>query len=430
MKIALFVALFTAFYVKSISQPSPAAGRLKITIESAKCINKSWDGFVEFDGHGNEISIGYGYRIYNPANPDASRSGAGGTVIFGSNVNGMTRAGTQTPDLGGINNGDVIPIGHVLMDEHINANDYILIAPAVWEWDGPEKNTINSFNAQLAMDLNWAIRQPFPFASTTVSTVDPFGDRVIKIFDKYQYGQALKYHNIFKNIFCPGNTQGNRVIGIRSGTFNNECLVTYPPTLLALDTRTLHGQHSNNSLVNSPYKNQRTSPVRGVNITFTENTYAVETSNGSYSVFFTIEFIPDPLVASSDASGLTGTPTRTALPVKKQIPSRNINITNTALNIPGTWSGTYGYGESNTPNPYSIKFHGDGTMQVVDNVGVVQARGTYVFTASNRNISGTYTYLVGDIFHFNGTLSDNVMNAQWWKGADRSYGGKMVLYKK
>lgn len=429
MKIALILALFSACYLNSMSQ-SPMAGRVKITIESATCINKSWDGFVEFDGHGNEMSVAFSYRIYNPANPDNARSGAGSTGVFGSSVNGMTRAGTQTPDLGGINNGDVITINKVLMDEHVNADDYILIAPTVWEWDAPEKNTFNSFNSQLETDLNWAIRQPFPFATTTVSTSNPFADRVIKIFDKYRYGQAIKYHSIFKNIFCPGNTQGNRVIGIRSGTFNNECLVTYPPTLLALDTRTLIGQYSNNSLINSPYKNQRTSLVRGVNITFTESTYAIETSNGSYSVFFTIEFIPDPVPASS-GTGLTGTPTRAeTAPVKKQFQPKNISIVNTALYIPGTWSGTYGYGESNTPNFYSMTFNGDGTMQVIDNLGVVQARGTYVFTAASRNITATYTYLVGDVFDFNGTMTDNVINGQWWRQNDKSHGGKMVLYKK
>ena len=51
----------------------------------------------------------------------------------------MTRAGTETPDHGGITNGNVVPVYKTLMNEHINANDYIIIAPTVWERDAPEK---------------------------------------------------------------------------------------------------------------------------------------------------------------------------------------------------------------------------------------------------------------------------------------------------
>src|SRR4051812_4807558 len=85
---------------------SLTAGRLKISIDKLTCVEKCWDGVVEFDGHGNEISVTYAYRIYNAANPNAARPGTDGTVIYGSNINGMTRAGTQTPDLGGIKEGD------------------------------------------------------------------------------------------------------------------------------------------------------------------------------------------------------------------------------------------------------------------------------------------------------------------------------------
>ncbi|MCY7292887.1 MAG: hypothetical protein LH615_11975, partial [Ferruginibacter sp.] len=84
------------------------AGRLKVSIETIKCINRSWDGLIEFDGHGNEVSAYLSYRIYTPTNLGAARKGVGGTPIFGSAINGMTRAGTQTPDLGGIKNGDII----------------------------------------------------------------------------------------------------------------------------------------------------------------------------------------------------------------------------------------------------------------------------------------------------------------------------------
>lgn len=432
MKPFLVIILFTSFYLKSLSQPSPAAGRLKITIESARCINKSWDGLVEFDGHGNEISVAYSYRIYNPANPGGARSGADGTVIYGSNVNGMTRAGTQTPDLGGINNGDIVPIGKTLMDEHINADDYIIIAPTVWEWDGPEKNTINSFNSQLETDLNWVINQPFPFANTPASYSNPFGGRVIKIFDKYSYGQALKYHNILKNIFCPGNTQGNRVIGVWSGTFNNECLVTYPPTLLLLDTRILNGLYINNrSSTNTgtshAEKESKTYFIDGVNITFTENTYAIQTSNGSYSVFFRIEFTPD--ASATSTNGLISTPAKNISTIKKDMPLRNININNTLLPVVGNWSGTQTTDSGLFPQAISFQLSSAGEFIMADQSGVVGAKGNYTF--SNNNFSGSYKqFSDGSTYSFIGTYDPNTQNITCSLGSATTGQGKWIVKKK
>src|SRR5436190_15447961 len=308
-----FSFLFALLSINALSQPLPRAGQLKITIESFKCINKSWDGFVEFDGHGNEVSVNFSYRIYSPSNPGAARKNSGGSVIFGSNVNGMTRAGTQTPDLGGINNGDVVNVSTLVMDEHVNADEFIIIAPTVWEWDGPEKNTLNKFNSQLEMDLDFAVNQPFPFASTQIDYRDPFRDRVVKIFDKYSgYGQAIKYHNVFKDFFCPGNAQGNRVMGIRSGTFGSECLVVYPPTLVLLDTKTLNAQYTNNlgGVAGDSHAARETRgwpPIYGINVHYIENSYGVQTSNGSYDVFLKIEFTPDYL-SNPPASNTTAPP--------------------------------------------------------------------------------------------------------------------------
>ncbi|MBL7709463.1 MAG: hypothetical protein JNJ86_10350, partial [Chitinophagaceae bacterium] len=150
-----FSVAIIALSVKTIAQLPNLPGRLKVTIEKVTCVEKSWDELVEFDGHGNEISATYAYRIYSPSNPNAARKGADGTVIYGSSVNGMTRAGTQTPNLGGITNGDIISMNKLILDEHINTDEYVVIAPNVWEWDGPEKTTINSFNSQLNDDLFW-----------------------------------------------------------------------------------------------------------------------------------------------------------------------------------------------------------------------------------------------------------------------------------
>ncbi len=418
-----FSFLFALVSINVLGQPLPKAGRLKITIESFKCINKSWDGFVEFDGHGNEVSVNFSYRIYSPSNPGAARKNSGGSVIFGSNVNGMTRAGTQTPDLGGINNGDVVNISTLVMDEHVNADEFIIIAPTVWEWDGPEKNTLNKFNAQLEMDLDFAVSQPFPFASTPIDYRDPFRDRVVKIFDKYSYGQAIKYHNVFKDFFCPGNAQGNRVMGIRSGTFGSECLVVYPPTLVLLDTKTLNAQHTNNlgGVAGDSHAAKETRgwpQIPGINVHYIENSYGVQTSNGSYDVFLKIEFTPDsePVTLNSP---VRKTPKQ---PFVDQSENKNMSA------VAGKWSGTYGNGENFNTDFYSFQLNADGNMQVLDKGGAMLAKGTYTF--SNNVISGKYTYNDGSAFSFTGAVAKNTMSGTWEGARKGGSGGKWEMTKK
>lgn len=443
MKKSLFFLMAKALFINCFSQ-STAPGQLKITIESIKCNIKSWDGFVEFDGHGNEVSATYSYRIYNPSNPAAARSGMDETVIFGSNVNGMTRAGTQTPDLGGINNGDVIPVGKQIMNEHINADDYIIIAPTLWEMDGPKTTTFNSFNAQLENDLNWVTNQPFPFATTPVNYENPYGSRVTKIYDKYSYGQATKYHNIFKNFLCPGVGQGNKPVDVRSGIFNNECMVIYPPTLLALDTRVLMAVYNHNRSVSSSTHRERGSIISGfTEIKFIENTYAVATSNGSYSLTLRIEFTPDQQTISPPppAPIAPAAPKYTKQPVVNTFPNQPPNTikgngqqatasANTIkVNIAGNWTGTFGDGESNSPNYYSFRLNADGTMQVVAANGNVIANGNYTYT--NNQLTGTYTYNGSGTFSFSAAMESNAtLNGTWGSGANVRGGGRWIMSRK
>ena len=425
MKKYTFFFFFLQFSINCFSQ---TAEQLKMTIESFKCINKSWDGFVEFDGHGNEVSVAYSYRIYNPSNTGAARRGADGTVIYGSNINGMTRAGTETPDLGGITNGDVVPVYKTLMNEHINADDYIIIAPSVWEWDGPEKNTINNFNAQLENDLNWVITQPYPFLNSPVNYSDPFNGRVIKIFDKYSYGPALKYQQVFKNCFCPLNAQGNKVIGISAGTFNNQCTIAYPPTLLVLDTKVLYGLYINNYTATHPNpgtsnaaKESRTNFIDGVTIPFKEDSYAIETSNGSYSVFLRVEFTPD-----IQAPPPPSAPKYNKEPIINKYPIQPVNPIN--VNIIGKWAGTYGNTKNNNTSFYSFQLQANGSMQLInENAGII-ANGTYSYI--NNVISGNYKYASGLEFSITGTMQNNKLSGTWGSNKNVSSGGKWVVNKK
>jgi hypothetical protein len=403
-KISAFILAATIF-VNCYGQSSlEVPGQLKVSIENVKCNYKSWDGVVEFDGHGNEVSVTYSYRIYARTNPAAVKKGADGTVIFGSNVNGMTRAGTQTPDLGGIKEGDKVNIFKPVFDEHINAGDYIVIAPTVWEWDGPEKKTINSFNAVLETDLDWIINQPYPFPDATINITRPFDGRAFRVFDKYRYGPALKYQSIFSPIICNGNIQGNRVIGLRAGGSGPACQIAYPPTLLVLDTRVLGALYLNNqnSLRNAQQGLSAPSFISGKEILFEENTYNIQSSNGNYTVFLKIEFTPDVLpvaVPSANSNGLIGTPTKNIGIIKKDFPSKNINISNTNLAVAGSWAGTQTNDYGMYPQNIAFELTANGEYLVKDINGVVAARGTYTF--SNNLLSGSYKQLSsGEAFSF------------------------------
>ena len=49
MKLIITTIFCIIISAKNFGQPTPTAGRLKISIENIKCINKSWDGVIEFD---------------------------------------------------------------------------------------------------------------------------------------------------------------------------------------------------------------------------------------------------------------------------------------------------------------------------------------------------------------------------------------------
>lgn len=312
----LFVAL--SFSVLCFSQ-YPAPGQLKITIESFKCINPSWDGFIEFDGHGNEVFIDFGFKIYNPSNLSTSKAGAGTTKIFGSNVNGQTQVGTASP-IGGIAKGDEVKVNIVALDEHVDLDDIIIFSPSVWEWDNPNNIILNLFNSQLAVDLNWLTTQPYPFANTSIIGEDFFSKRFIKTGDKYpNYWPILKYNNILKPLF---NVQDNRPVGAQAGPVNGEQFALYNPALLLLDAKVLSAFYNHNKSVIEGHHPERGQIVSGITeMIFTENTYAIETSNGSYSLKLKIAFTPD--VAAS--SPLISNPTRITNTIKKDMPIKNKN---------------------------------------------------------------------------------------------------------
>ena len=136
-----------------------------------------------------------------------------------------------------------------------------------------------------------------------------------------------------------------------------------------------------------------------VEMGFTENTYAIVTSNGSYSLKLKIEFTPD----ATSTSPLTGTPTRPITTIKKDMPVKNMNINNSFLPVIGNWSGTQTNDYGVYPQNIAFQLTANGEYLIKDMNGVVAAKGAYTF--SNNALSGSYKQLSsGETFSFTATF--------------------------
>ena len=419
----LFIFLITLFASINLQAQSASPGQLKITLLSAKCINKSWDGVVEFDGHGNEISVASSFIIYDANNPAVYKMGSNETVIYGSAINGMTRAGTQTPDLGGITNGDEIQINKVMLNEHINANDNILFSPVLWEWDGPEKNTINNLNAQLVKDLIFSSNQLFPFRTDDYKDVT-YQKRIFDIGRYPNYGERTKYSSIFQKVICPLNGQGNRVIGIY---YLDGCKAFYVPLTLVLDAKLLSQTTTyNNNLRKSTFHDRPAQTPTTVMFSFKEETYQLQSSNGNYTATFDIEFTPDVPNTTKTAE----LPARKTL-VKENIPIKGATALGNATMIVGKWAGTQTNSDGLYPQSLSFELTSAGEFIMRNaQTGAIVAKGNYTF--SQGSISGNYMLLASnEQFSFTGTLDANTqqLNCSLGAGTSTTGQGKWRLIK-
>lgn len=423
MKKYLLLFIVSTVTMNCIGQA--ASGQLKIRIESFKCINKSWDGFVEFDGHGNEVFINYGYRIANPANPGTAKAGSGSTAIFGSGINGMIKSGTADRNLGGIDNGNEVAVNILALDVHVDADDIILFSPSVWEWDNSNNTLLNQFNTQLATDLNWATSQAYPFANATFSSTGPFNGRFEKTTTKLPaYFPIIKYNFMLPVV----NVQENRPVGIRAGAFQGSNFALYDPAILFLDTKVLNSFYNYNkdvASINHPERPRRISGI--VEFTFTENTYAITTSNGSYILRLGISFTPD--VQTPASSPVPPAPQYSQLPKQPVISTISTPAPHTiASPVAGKWKGSYGNGVDEAGNYYAFQLNNDYTMQVLNDRDIVVANGKYSF--KNNILSGTYSYAGGGTpISFSGTVFKTSVSGTWGLGNSTTGGGRWIMGK-
>ena len=97
--------------------------------------------------------------------------------------------------------------------------------------------------------------------------------------------------------------------------------------------------------------------------------------------------------------------------------------------IAGTWTGTYGNGESSDQSYYSFLLNADGTMSVLAQNGSVLAKGNYSF--KGNELSGTYTYTNSGSFSFTAGMDANgKLTGTWGSGNNVRGGGRWIMVKK
>jgi hypothetical protein len=146
--------------------------------------------------------------------------------------------------------------------------------------------------------------------------------------------------------------------------------------------------------------------------------------HGIYSILLKVEFFPKP---AAPAPTPAPPPPPASSATSKNLDYRKPVMANGTTSMPGTWKGTYGNGNTNSPNFYSFKLNADGTMQVLDANNGVIASGTYTF--NNNQLSCTYRYNNGSTFSAAATLSGSQLDGTWGSGNNASGGGRWVMSK-
>ncbi|MDP3360112.1 MAG: hypothetical protein Q8S41_12280 [Lutibacter sp.] len=418
-------------------------GSLIIEVTSITCQNKSYDGVVEFDGLGNEVFVSGSFHTRNPkSNNLRSHTGVTETPTFGSTAghNERTQAGTASPS-GGINNGNTFSVNKVIMSTQLDGDGYTIFSPSLWERDDNNEIIYNKFKNQLAADLASAALMPFPNFGGS-NPADPFDGKI------FFYGNGYNVSippNSYPSILSPLiNIQGNRPIGITIFAGNP---LMFDPKIILLEARILWAVY-NQTPVNHPYPNTAYpfKTIKELSIVCGENTYAIESSNGRYTVNIAIKFAPeaDDIAAANTAAQNP--------PVKQQMVNvaRIKNIGNKTIRpIKGApaqapaytmsnemmyteWKGLMGiYGEPNKGGPFFFKVNNNAFWLQDANGNSIASGG---FRIENNNFIASYSYPNGDTYNIISTgynPANGELTGTWsGTGANANKNGNWMAYKK
>jgi hypothetical protein len=394
------------------------SGKLSIRMYGIICHQQTADNILGMDGVGDEIFLWFYHGVNKSANTIAPVRNIGSptfaekTSLMSSNdFYAREKAGTASVN-GGFKTGDTYIINdlrYIIQNEAITTSTVVFISPSIWEYDKE-------------------VEYPFPsaaFASTTKNALGTifFQEQVRNTLTNFNYngidnnnymlaGNNLGLGNQYLNIFKPfAGKQCSLPIGMNT---NHE----FSSIVIALNSRIV------SILATKDYGyGQGIIPVLFSDVSLGNNA-----NHGVYSVLLKVEFTAD---ATAPAPPPPPTqPTTTQLPVTNKKDFGIIeNTTTTQTTIAGTWVGTWGSRNDNSPNFYSFRLNADGTMQLIDSKGNITASGSYSFSKSQ--LAGSYTYLNADTYSFAATMdASNIMNGSWGQGSNSTNGGKWTMRKK
>jgi hypothetical protein len=405
------------------------AGRVKVSFAGFKCLRETADDILHLDGKVDEIFLRFYFTVADQ-NGNTKLKYGNQTDVYGDNhgpFGNRINAGSAV-DLfgnlkGGIKGGDNYYCNNIIGEYELAAGDVLTVVPTIWEWD-PGNGYETAFDANIEGSYTVMNQKASSLSNQRFGSASGLGSSDMLGLILLDAGSFLSLKAFFNVVGAL--TPKPRPIGI---TQTGE----YSPKAALFNANVMQQIAASNfgygpGVIPIQYNEEALGNVR---------------DHGNYIVLLKVEFTPKQGSVNNSApppppsSGYNNSappppPPPAASSTGSKSPAGNLRKAsrpNTVSSIGGTWSGTYGNGDSNNPNFYSFRLNTDGTMQVIAANGNVMASGNYTYT--NDQLTGSYTYTNGGVFSFGAQMNANgALNGTWGSGNNVRGGGRWIMTRK
>jgi hypothetical protein len=399
--------VFFFFLLIATASTFAQSGRIRVSFAGFDCYRETWDDILHMDGKCDEVFFNFGFtladRVGNTKLAYEKRTGVYGDASgqFSNRINVGSCGPSASPSKGGIKAGDTYRCNDVIGEYDMTDGDILTVVPTAWEYDPIADNSASFFST--IRGAYTGINQRIAPLMTSLRII--MGDLAGLIYDASTLGVASTKAGGDQGEL---GKSGTRPIGMQKyGDFS--------PKLVALNTPNL-----------ATISNSDMGFGKGViSVNYNEEALGNSRDHGNYSILLKVEFTPVQSAPPPPPANTNNTTPPINNPMSGGIKKLNLPA---AITVAGTWVGTYGNGNNNSPSYYSFKLNDDGTMQVLGNNGAVIANGKYSF--ANNQLSGSYTYTGSGTYSFAATMSANgSLTGTWGSNNNTSGGGKWVMNK-
>ncbi len=415
------------------------AGRVKISFAGFRCLRETADDFLHLDGKMDEVFFRFYFTIAD-RNGNTKLKYSNQTDVYGDNhgpFGNRINAGSAL-DLfgnlkGGIKAGDNYSCNNIIGEYDLEGGDVLTLVPTIWEWD-PGSGYQTSFDATIEGSYPIMNQKASALSNQRFSTASISGSPGADVLGLIliDAGSILTLRAAFDII---GElTPKPRPVGI---TLNGD----YSPKAVLFNANIMQRIASSNFGYGPGV----------IPVQYNEEALGNSRDHGNYIILLKVDFTPKPGTSSVPppppppssqgvvpktpaVSNKTNNPAPPPPPVfTKNTKNPSMQIKNqpakASPSIAGTWTGTYGNGESSDQSYYSFLLNADGTMSVLAQNGSVLAKGNYSF--KGNELSGTYTYTNSGSFSFTAVMDANgKLTGTWGSGSNVRGGGRWIMVKK